>query len=130
MKYNTGKREQILDFLSKNEDRSFTLEEIVAAVTDGGKGKSTVYRIVAELTSAGCIKRLSDGATRHCTYQYVGSDECREHLHLMCRDCGKLIHLDEEISHELCDTLLARGFSVEEGSMLFGKCEKCKTKEK
>ena len=127
MKYITGNREQILDLLSKNDDRSFTIEEIVNCVTSDGKGKSTVYRIVSELTVSGCIKRLSDGATRHCTYQYVGDHECLAHLHLKCRDCGKLIHLDDGISHEFCDALLSCGFSVEEGSMLFGKCQKCTT---
>jgi Fur family ferric uptake transcriptional regulator len=127
MTYNTGKREQILNFLADNSARSYTLEEICENIIPDGHGKSTVYRIVSELVDKDCLRRLSDGKTRHCTYQYVGDDECRGHLHLMCRDCGKLIHLDERLSHELCDTLLASGFSVEEGSMLFGKCEVCGT---
>jgi Fur family ferric uptake transcriptional regulator len=126
MKYSTGKRAQIIEFLSTNAERSFTIEEIADAITENGHGRSTVYRIVAELLEGRCIRRLSDGATRHCTYQYVGDEECKMHLHLKCRDCGRLIHLDDEISHELCDTLLSRGFSLEEGSMLFGKCEECK----
>lgn len=125
MTYNTGKREQILKFLADNSARSYTLEEICENIIPDGHGKSTVYRIVSELVEKDCLRRLSDGKTRHCTYQYVGDEECRGHLHLKCRGCGRLIHLDEQVSHELCDALLASGFAVEEGSMLFGRCEGC-----
>ena len=129
MTYNTGKREQILKFLADNSARSYTLEQICENIIPDGHGKSTVYRIVSELVDKDCLRRLSDGKTRHCTYQYVGDEECRGHLHLMCRDCGKLIHLDAKLSHELCGTLLASGFAVDEGSMLFGKCEVCGTEK-
>ena len=126
MKYNTGKRKEILRYLCDNSDKSFTLAEIADYVCPDGCGKSTVYRLVSELTDEKCIKRLSDERTRHCTYQYIGSDECKNHLHLKCRDCGVLIHLDHEFSHTLSDTLEKSGFSLEEGTMLFGKCQKCK----
>ena len=67
MGYNTGKRERILAFLCENADSSYSLEEICSALTADGKGKSTVYRIVSELVAEGCLRRLSDGRTRHCT---------------------------------------------------------------
>ena len=126
MTYNTGKRDEILRYLSKHSDKAFALTDIADAVCPDGRGKSTVYRLVSELTEENLIKRLSDGKTRHCTYQYIGSDECRSHLHLKCRDCGVLIHLDHELSHTFSDTIEKSGFSLEEGTMLFGKCQKCK----
>ena len=128
MKYNTGKRDEILRFLCDNSDRSFTLAEIADAVARDGHGRSTVYRIVSGLTDEKCVKRLSDGRTRHCTYQYIGNDACREHLHLKCRECGLLIHLDHETSHMFSDAIALSGFSLEEGTMLFGKCNNCKEK--
>ena len=129
MKYSTGKREQILAFLSENADRSFALFDLAERVTDGGKGKSTVYRIVSELLSEGKIRRLSDGKTRHCTYQYIGNEECHSHLHLKCRDCGQLIHLNDDISHKFSDSVLSfGGFTLEEGCLLFGKCKSCNPK--
>ena len=66
MKYNTGKKQQILEFLSSNSHLAFTLEEISESVAPGGKGKSTVYRIVSELVEGAVVKRISDGKTRHC----------------------------------------------------------------
>ena len=126
MKYNTGKREQILKFLSKNSSLSFTIEQISSIITPDGRGKSTVYRIVSELVESKELKRLSDEKTRHCTYQYIGNNECLSHLHLKCRDCGKLIHLDESISYEFSKALLSHGgFAIEDGGMIFGKCSDC-----
>ncbi len=129
MKYSTGKREQLLAFLSKNADRSFALFDLAEKVTEGGKGKSTVYRIVSELLAEGKVRRLSDGKTRHCTYQYIGNEECHSHLHLKCRDCGQLIHLNEDISHKFSASVLSfDGFTLEEGCLLFGKCKGCAPK--
>ena len=126
MRYTTGKRERILAFLSDNKDVSYTLEEICAALTDGGKGRSTVYRLVSELVGEGCIRRLSDGRTRHCTYQYVGDECCHSHLHLKCKGCGRLMHLDEGVSRDFERAVLnVGGFTIEEGTLLFGTCHDC-----
>ena len=126
MKYTTGKRERILAFLSDRCDDSYTIEEICAKITDDGKGKSTVYRLVSELVDQGCIRRLSDGRTRHCTYQYVGDECCQGHLHLKCKGCGRLMHLDEGISRDFERAVRsAGGFMIEEGTLLFGTCQSC-----
>ena len=127
MKYNTGKKKQIIDFLSENSSSAFTLEEISDFVAPDGKGKSTVYRIVSELVEESAVKRISDGKTRHCSYQYIGTGECKSHLHLKCRDCGKLIHLNQKISDTFTEALReSDGFTLEYGCMLFGKCDACK----
>ena len=126
MGYNTGKRERILAFLAERGDGSYTLEQICDALTEDGKGKSTVYRIVSELVGEGYVRRLSDGRTRHCTYQYVGDEHCQGHLHLKCKGCGRLVHLDEKVSRDLeCALMNKGGFVLESGAMLFGTCKEC-----
>ena len=126
MGYNTGKREKILAFLTNNANESYTLESISEALTTDGKGKSTVYRIVSELVEEGCVRRLSDGKTRHCTYQYVGDEHCHHHLHLKCKECGRLVHLDENVSKDFERTVMnIGGFAIEEGTFLFGICKDC-----
>lgn len=126
MGYTTGKRRLIIELLSKNSDTSYSVEEISAALTDGGKGKSTVYRLVSELVEDGCIRRLSDGKTRRITYQYVGDEHCHRHMHLKCKDCGRLIHLDEKLSHDLEEKIFSiGGFAIEEGSFIYGRCKEC-----
>ena len=126
MRYITGKSERILEFLSKNSNRAYTIEEICASLTIDGHGRSTVYRLVSELVRDGSIKRISDGRTRHVTYQFVGGEDCHGHLHLKCKGCGRLVHLDERISHELERAVLtADGFAIELGALLFGTCKDC-----
>lgn len=126
MGYNTGKRERILAFLCENANTSYSLEEICSALTADGKGKSTVYRIVSELVAEGCLRRLSDGRTRHCTYQYVGDEHCHHHLHLKCKGCGRLVHLDEGLSRDFERAVMSvGGFLIEEGTLLFGTCKDC-----
>lgn len=126
MGYKTGKKELITELLSKNADRSYTIEEISETVTSDGRGKSTVYRLVSELVDAGALRRLSDGKTRHCTYQYVGGEHCHRHMHLKCKGCGRLIHLDEGTTRAFEKKILTLGgFCIEEGSFLFGTCREC-----
>ena len=126
MRYKTGKKELILELLSRDADASYTMEEIADAITPDGSGRSTVFRLVSELVSSGCLRRLSDGKTRRCTYQYVGDEHCHRHLHLKCRGCGRLIHLDENTSRAFERKILSvGGFSIEEGSFLFGTCREC-----
>lgn len=125
MKYNMGKRERILKLFSDNSSVTYTLEEICEALLDGGKGKSTVYRIVSELVGDGCLRRISDGKTRHCVYQYIGDEHCHRHLHLKCKGCGKLIHMDEDISRDFEKRVMDVGFAIEEGTLLYGTCTEC-----
>ena len=126
MGYKTGKRELILELLSRDADASYTAEEIADAIIPSGSGMSTVYRLISELVESGCVRRLSDGKTRHVTYQYVGDEHCQGHMHLKCKGCGRLIHLDEQVSRAFEEKILSiGGFAIEEGSFLFGRCREC-----
>ena len=126
MTYKTGKRARIIEFLSDNADMSYTIEEICAALTDEGHGKSTVYRLVSELVGEGIVTRISDGRTRHCTYQYVGGEHCHTHLHLKCKGCGRLMHLDDKVSASFEKAVeLVGGFHIDDGAFLFGTCRDC-----
>ncbi len=126
MTYNTAARTALIEFLKENSERAFTIEEICDAILCDGHGKSTVYRLASKLVDSACLRRISDGKSRKVTYQFVGGDGCSEHLHLKCSGCGKLIHLDAEISHALGDTLKkSRGFTLDEASLIFGKCKDC-----
>ena len=126
MTYNTEKRSEITSLISKNSDKVFSIDEICSSILPDGKGKSTVYRIISAMVDEGVVRRISDGKTRHVTYQYLGAKSCSEHLHLKCKTCGRLIHLDEDTSHLLESSILAsRNFIIDDGATLFGKCENC-----
>ena len=126
MIYNTEKRAELLDFLKRGRGQAFSIEEICAAILNDGHGKSTVYRLISKLVDEGEVRRIADGKTRHVTYQYIHSGHCAEHLHLKCKECGKLIHLDGELSSALEERILkTKGFMLDLGALLYGKCEKC-----
>ena len=126
MVYTTGKKEKIMKLMRENHSASYSLEHICELVLDGSSGKSTVYRIVSELVADGCLRRICDEKTRRVTYQYIGSEECHRHLHLKCKGCGRLIHLDNKVSRELEDSVRSvGGFSIDEGALLLGTCLDC-----
>ena len=126
MTYNTEKRAELLDFLSRSNGQAYSIEEICSELLKDGRGKSTVYRLVSRLVDEGALRRISDGKTRRVTYQFIHTGHCSEHLHLKCKECGKLIHLDDEISHMLENRILsAKGFALDDGALLYGKCENC-----
>ena len=126
MTYNTEKRSKIIALLSESGGRAFTTDELAEAICPDGSGRSSVYRIVAQLCREGALRKITDSQSRRTTYQYLGQHECTEHLHLKCNECGRLIHLDHETSHLLESKIKAiKGFSIDDGSMLFGRCEDC-----
>ncbi len=128
MTYNTEKRNELLRFFRENADTAFSLEEICRQLTPGGKGKSTLYRQTARLVEEGFVSRMPVGA-RKFVYQYMDKQYCAEHLHLKCKGCGRLLHLDHKTSHALEASLLStQGFIIDGGSVLYGKCRACNSK--
>ena len=130
--YQTEQKKILLDFLSKNRDRSFTIDEITAGIEKSGASlaRSTVYRLASKLEGEGVIRRFVKADSRSASYQLAACEHCEAHLHLKCVGCGKLVHMDETISDELIRKIRATSaFSVdEEESVLYGKCSTCSVK--
>ena len=123
MTYNTKGKNEIISYFQSRQDESFTAEEVFLCLS--GSGHSSVYRIIATLAEEGVLKREQEG--RKTKYRLPACEGCHEHLHLKCRECGRLVHLDEEISHALENKLRESiGFSLDESALLYGKCESCK----
>jgi len=126
MTYNTEKRTELLNYLKSCNGRAMTVDEICGAILKDGRGRSTVYRLISRLVDEGSLRRISDGKTRRVTYQYIYSGSCAEHLHLKCKECGMLIHLDDVTSHILEKRIMkSEGFALDEGALLYGICERC-----
>ena len=131
MTYNTEKRTELLNYLKSCNGRAMTVDEICGAILTDGRGRSTVYRLISRLVDEGSLRRISDGKTRRVTYQYIYSGSCAEHLHLKCKECGMLIHLDDVTSHILEKRIMKReGFMLDEGALLYGICERCASPRK
>ena len=90
--------------------------------------RATLYRYLDVLVSTGDVKKYILSESDKACYQYVDSSEdCKEHFHLMCIDCGTLQHLEclqinEIINHVVQD----HKFKVDPGRVvLYGLCEEC-----
>jgi len=126
MQYNTESRIAILAFLKKNKERAFSANEIAGAPELSLIGKSTVFRRLASLSREGDIRRISDGESRRVTYQYIDKEHCLGHLHLKCSSCGRLFHLDGELSEGFCRAILtSKHFRIDTSALLGGVCELC-----
>ncbi len=130
--YVTEQKKKLKRLLEDNCDKAYTVEELVEKLRlradTGTLGKSTVYRLMTRMVEEGSVKRFVRGNSRKFAYQIVMGERCDCHLHLKCTGCGKLIHLDEDVSDELLDKVRdISDFSVnEEATVLFGKCGQCK----
>ena len=74
--------------------------------------------------SLACLAPESGGSA---AYQAMDPGHCDAHLHLKCVDCGRLIHLDEDVSDALqSDLLRAAGFTVDgRSTTIYGTCAAC-----
>ncbi len=126
MTYNTHARVRILEFLRLNSDKAFCAGEILSAISEDKLVKSTLFRQLSSLCEAGKIKRIANEKHREVKYQYIDFESCHEHLHLKCKSCGRLLHLDSELSQLLEQKLLSGcKFTLDKSAWLTGKCDKC-----
>lgn len=128
--YNTAQKEIILDFLIKNKEKHTTAQEIDAYLRSVGSpvGMATIYRQLDRLVESGTVRKfVIDGKTCAC-FQYIEDEsQCREHFHLKCLDCGKLIHLSCERLMEINSHIAEEhGFVIDNSMTVFyGRCSEC-----
>ena len=129
--YATEQKKMLSDILSQNCESAYSIEELICELRkrygDRAPGKSTVYRLMTHLVEEGRVRRFVKGNSRSFVYQIMECEGCHSHMHLKCVGCGKLIHLDGALSHELASRLRTLSdFSVnEEATVLFGECSSC-----
>ena len=112
-----------------NADRHISAEEIYK----GLHGRypyaniSTVYRTLELLKELDLVTEADFGEGR---VRYHVAEKGHHH-HLVCRSCGKMIHLEESLLHPLEDTLLQKyGFDADLRHLaISGECSGCRTKK-
>lgn len=131
--YKTEGRQKLLQFLSQNPDRQFSVDELCRQLNGSAeKGRSSLYRRLDELCKSDTVKRFRSDERGCNLYQYTGDDcSCSTHFHEKCLRCGTLHHLDCDDSIQFAQHLLSmHGFAVDQGrSILYGVCAACRAKE-
>ena len=124
----TPQRQLVLEAVARLDHA--TPEEIHAQVRQTARGVniSTIYRTLELLEQIGMVTHTHLGhGTRHgAPIYHLASDA--DHVHLVCRDCGKVTEIGPDAIRPLITTLDERhGFETDAGHLtVFGRCAKCR----
>ena len=125
--YKTAKKELLTDYLESSRDELLSSSDIVKHMEGFQVNKSTVYRNLASLEEQGDIKRITKANDNNTYYQYVGSKECRDKIHLVCTKCGQAIHAPHRFSKMIKEELEKSGFYMDVNATIFyGLCKGCR----
>lgn len=130
-KYKTKIGCAIEQYLGGQEERSFCVADVSRYLEEQGisANTATIYRNLDQLVEEAVLVRFKTANADKHLYRVAGTmPGCREHLHLQCRRCGRIQHVDcnlmKEINARLQDEY---GFDLEcEISTLSGICADCK----
>lgn len=124
--YNTSQRQILTEYLKSHRHTPLTADEIASGCARDGKiSISAIYRNLAKLCDERSVIKISSD-TGIALYKY---NDCSDtHLHMQCKTCGKLFHMEHNLSDGICNEILkSAGFTLdEEATVLFGKCKMCK----
>ena len=126
-------RDEILAKMKEAPEKRYGAQELYHLLKEEGSdiNLATVYRNLDRLEEEKRIHKLRMNGEEENMYQYM-KPACSSHLHLYCRDCGKVIHLEEKQMEAIRQQLLSvYGFEVDcQESYVAGVCEECRRKEK
>ena len=127
MRYSTKQRKQLLDVLEAHLDETLSAPEICSLVAPEAISPSAIYRNLAALEKEGLVKRVSLPFTQKTGFRYVGSRECKNHLHLECTMCGRTFHLPTPATSQLIENVRQNsGFKIDSANtVLTGVCPDC-----
>ena len=127
--YMTQPRKRLLNYLHRHADETLSAAQISRDLPE--ISVSAVYRNLSALEQDGSVRKLAKNGSREVFYQYMKAEECRDHLHLSCKKCGKTFHMDEAETEALLDSIAQlEGFTVDRGdTVLYGVCERCAEKK-
>ncbi|MCQ2440549.1 MAG: transcriptional repressor [Clostridia bacterium] len=131
--YKTKQKLLIENLISDNADVHYTVDSLTQELSKKGTsvGRTTVYRCLEKMAQEGKVRKYVNSAGESVCYQYItNADECREHFHLKCEKCGKLIHVDCKHIDELSTHIeMEHSFSVDRlKTVLYGICGECRNK--
>jgi len=127
----TTQRRAVLEIIQKQEGTHLTTEELYEYVKKQCPeiGLATVYRTVQLLEKMNLIRKLNldDGCSR---YEINTNDTDHYHHHLICKNCGKVIEVEEDLLESLEEKIMKNfGFKITNHKLQFyGICKECSLK--
>ena len=114
--------------MEAHADEQMSIQKIASDLEEQKVSSSAVYRNLFELEKENRVKRCIRDNSREVLYQYIDLPECRSSLHLMCRVCGRMFHLEPEQTNKLVEHVeKAQGFVIDKSeTILYGVCKDCR----
>ena len=127
IKYQTEQRKILLSLFEKDNHKSYSVNEIVSAISDAGISPSAIYRNLKYLEKDGIICKINDPKQSEARYHYLSPHDCVGVIHLKCEVCDEIYHLNRHVSDMIF--ALAKDdvnfFLNKSGAFLYGKCGNC-----
>lgn len=131
--YKTKSKTEIMEYLMSHSEQRVSAADIISHLREKGSkiNQTTIYRNLEKMTENGEILKYKTANAECALYQCVKNhNNCKNHLHLQCEGCGKIIHLECGFMDTISGHLLAHhGFALQcSGSVLLGTCRECREK--
>ena len=123
----TKQKEKLINYLKENSNKHLTIIEIY---NDTMKeiGLTTIYRIINSEIKKGSMSKFPIPNKQGFCYQYnLKKESCKNHYHLVCENCNKILHTDSEWIKALVNKLEEKeNFKINTSKVTFyGLCAKC-----
>lgn len=99
MRYKTKTFQLIENYLKTCCDKCFRAHDVYDYIVANEMkvNISTVYRNLEQFVDAGQLIKYKPGNNDVWMYRLNQQfSQCHEHLHLQCKECGKIIHIKKE----------------------------------
>lgn len=124
----TPQRRCVLNTILNSDGKHLSAEEIYDLVKESCPeiGLATVYRTMQVLDELGLVYKhnFDDGRIRY----EITQNEDHQHHHLVCKKCGKVIEVEEDLLEQL-ETQVENKYSfsiTDHNVKFFGYCSYCK----
>ena len=127
--YMTQPRKRLLTYLHSHADETLSAGQIAEDLPE--ISVSAVYRNLSALEKDGAVQKVAKAGTREVFYRFKKAEECRAHLHLSCKKCGRTFHMDEAETEALVEAVAKLdGFTIDRSdTVLYGICNGCQGNE-
>lgn len=129
----TPQRRNVIDTVVESSGRHLNIEEIYNIVKKKCPeiGLATVYRTIQLLDDINVLSKLdlNDGCIRY--ELSINDDDDHSHHHLICRECGEVIEVKEDLL-EMLENIIEQNYNFkiyDHDLRVFGICSKCRKSE-
>ena len=127
--YSTRQKRELLKFMKAHSLENFSVDDVVFRLQDEGThiGRTTVYRYLESMAEQGTVRKYQN-AQGMTQYQHVEDESlCAKHFHMMCKQCGALLHVDCKLMQSLAAHIAGEhSFALDvKETVLVGTCAKC-----